>query len=187
MRHILRGEDGFEIKVGVEEQTLTYIHNTSFRGTACHKAGNFLLWNSLSEFLEDSFIQKQLLEECRACITEKTVRPLISIEYPHIVGWSPVDERRHYEPHQLRLIRVTHQCEGWQIIRCNGCRPQQTRHITMRIHLDYGGSFGWTCVIRSVYPGPYIGNLRKQRITNVVFFDRDCQGDLTGLNLHQTT
>lgn len=172
---------------------------TCFRGRDLRKAGNLCRWEHADEMFDDEQFRKYLVEEIVRRTHGVKFSPSVTIPltfgYGEYVGWAStrpirqtdaVRRERFYPNPKTKRATALRVCRGEPIL------AKATNLVTLVVEFRKNRD-GITATIHTIYPGPYVGELRATEpgerepvdVTEregVVFFDWNHDGEpLAGL------
>ncbi len=166
--------DDFRCRIVMRQGTEDRLSQTCFRGFRVRCAGNFNLWGSVRELLEEPLVLKELLRHLRAAHLERAFDTTsIVVAYRTWVGWSSTAPRAEYQIDDLERFDLNR--KGWAL-RVKRSRRDLLAPLTEMITFVFEFKDEErmpTAVIHSIYPGEDIGEITGNvtERENVVFFD----------------
>ncbi len=155
--------DDLQVYVLLNSAVWTRLTGTCFRGKSKALAGNFCRWVNYNEMFDpnDRFILDQIINDAEVAVKKGCKKNSFSIQFEDWIGWSSTDDRMVHENYRLEHFKINRRASGFRI------RPDRkdvlapkTRILTIIYEVKYEYENGRiTLIIRSMYPGPDIGEL----------------------------
>lgn len=166
------------IAIEVSLTTKQRLSQTCFRGPTCRSAGNFFNWNGGQEFFDDPVIMGYFLEDIAVALKECSRKNSVQIGHVHDVGWSSTVS---LTPYNLGVLEQFNPSLRSSALRVKLSQPTITAPITNLATIVYSLNRRTQLplvTIRSIYPGPDVGDLRDDVTVRekCVFFDWDHPG-----------
>lgn len=192
-----------KIGIWMMPYTLDRLDNTCFRGSDVCCSGNFILWSSFWDFLDQGDAHyaptaaSELLRQIELSVANMGERLMqrpdrysqrltIKLDYP--IGWTSAITGRaasdfvRSHPDALEIFQINRRVRGHRVRldRQTDLRPPLTHQVTVALELSYlAATQIWEAEIMTIYPGVDIGPLSSASgmIENVVFWDWSAPGD----------
>lgn len=164
---------------------------TCFRGRDLRRAGNFCRWEHADEMFGDKAFLGRLFEQVARSIRGVDLRDpvtlTLTVGYGDTVGWASTRPRNPAIAAACETFSPNRRTVGLRVRQGEPFLAPPTSLVTLVI--EFGkGRHGLTAKIHTIYPGPYVGQLRATEpgetepvdVTereNVVFFDWNHEGE----------
>lgn len=161
--------DGSMARIIMPEKQALRLRGTCFRGPHCPKAGNFFAWQNFAEFINDSETRNGLTHVFEYLIKEGgTKKPhRFELFYEKDVGWDSVIATDELTTNDLKSCKLGHLNKRTTALFLpeNRILAPRTDVVTMVVTV-YQGRY-WNFTIRTMYPGPDIGELNGGNLTEL--------------------
>lgn len=182
---ICRMPDKTPVYIVMTSEVETRLNGTCFRGRSVARAGNFLLYGSYKDFMDDIQISINMLRICRREILEANSSRFnrrTSFELKDYVGWSSTTDIELFRPDELEPFPLNKSVTAMRVI-SRDCEAPLTKTVTVAIDFRNIENV-WQAYICTIYPGRDVGELKPAGgITDVsarerrAFFDWDHPGE----------
>ena len=177
MSHCTRFFEGKKQKTKVKLPTsqVKRLSRTCFRNKE-PLAGNFALWGTFDEMMNDPIIAEMLTNELAAIdftTHNESSNVRVQLEYPNYVGWSSVCPIKGVSTSDLERFELSGEGKyarhAWQF-KDKTQKAPQTRFITIVLHVNRRHKKDLPLIsgtIQTMYPGRDLGPLRGDQDGNV--------------------
>jgi hypothetical protein len=153
--------DGNAIRLIVPLGTLERLATTCFRGRMKNLAGNFKIWASASELLDDPMIAKELLAEIESMRKDGEVDGTFSITIvcDRPIGWSSTAKiASQVSPSAVEKRNLNRHASALFVKESTGIQAPLTDQVTFvcTAQLEDRETL---IIVRSIYPGDDVGEL----------------------------
>lgn len=185
MQRISTLSDGQTImRLTVRKDVENRLKTTCFRGKDQRLAGNFTLWTSFEEMLDDQAFRRCFLPELEMAIRrrEKTGMPerneRMCIRCEKIVGWTSTIDAKLVTDHETEEFRLNKHAQAKRLTNVHVEAPQ-TRLVTLALGIKKE-LCGWDIIVHKIFPGRDVGAFNGDVSTRngVVFYQRENPGSL---------
>jgi hypothetical protein len=169
------------ISILLNDATWNRLKDTCFRGTNKALAGNFSKWHNHNEMFckPENFIREQLLADADEAIKKHTRTNSFSIHFGEYIGWSSTENRGQHSAMWLEQFNINKRATGYRVkTDWQNILAPKTMILTIIYEVKYEDD-QIVLIIRSMYPGPDIGELigDVSALENIVFFDWNHPGE----------
>lgn len=167
------------------------LRNNCFRGQNLRKAGNFRQWGNAEQMFDDERFRTRLFEAIARATRGVDLRSpstlSLTVDYGDDVGWASTLPHDRIAASSCEKFSPNKRTVALRVRRDEPFLAPATSLVTLVIEFGKGRG-GLTAKIHTIYPGPYVGQLRATEpgesepvdITareNVVFFDWNHEGE----------
>lgn len=164
---------------------------TCFRGRDLRRAGNLCRWEHAGEMFADERFRARLFEEVARGIRGVDLRDPVTItltvDYGYAVGWASTNRHDAAIAAACETFSPNRRTVALRVKRGEPFLAPATSLVTLVIEFGKNRR-GLTAKIHTIYPGPYVGQLRATepgesepvdvtKRENVVFFDWNHDGE----------
>lgn len=169
--------DGAALNIILGHETGKRLRNTCFRGRNKRLAGNFFLWSHPEEPFSNFIVRGAFLESVsRLANSDQTGQQISSVtaRCSEPVGWESTAPLSDYGDNVLEEFAPNRKSRALRVKpECKFMPAPLTRRVTLVYTLHAEEGRGWVAIIRTLYPGVNIGELKGDvtRRERRVFFD----------------